>query len=157
MPYYISPLIFFLYFLKVSSFTFPQQALKSLSWVTLDFALKIAHRGKRKLICLSKKWICCAYLRFFLCFLVYGIKPILSSHHQSFLRFLKRKILTCNCSFSELTSHTTKEISSASCPVFCRMYPSPWKSAVFLCGILCAWPEVDRLYHSCTLGCWKDA
>ena len=26
---------------------------------------------------------------------------------------------------SELTSHTTKEISSASCPVFCRMYPSP--------------------------------
>ena len=46
-------------------------------------------------------------------FLVYGIKPILSSHRQSFLRFFKTKILTCNCSFSELTSHTTKEISSA--------------------------------------------
>ena len=28
------------------------------------------------------------------------------------------KNLTCNLSFSELTSHTTKEISSASCPVF---------------------------------------
>ena len=26
---------------------------------------------------------------------------------------VKTKILTCNCSFSELTSHTTKEISSA--------------------------------------------
>ena len=36
-------------------------------------------------------------------------------------------------------------------------YPSPWKSAVFLLKILCVWPEVDRLYHSCTLGCWKDA
>ena len=45
------------------------------------------------------------------------------------------------------------------CFVSCVLqdYPSPWKSAVFLCGIFCAWPEVDRLYHSCTLGCWKDA
>ena len=36
------------------------------------------------------------------------------------------KKLTCNCSFSELTSHTTKAIrKSFVSPVFCRMYPSP--------------------------------
>lgn len=109
---------------------FPTRLNNSIMGNYLDFGLKIAHRGntgshrgKRKLICLSKNEF--VHIYGFSLFLVYGIKPILSSHRQSFLRFFKTKILTCNCSFSELTSHTTKEISSASCPVFYRMYPSP--------------------------------
>ena len=110
-----------------------------------------------------ESWLVCRKSRFvhyYSFFSVFGLWHKANSAFQS-LKFRsncwKTKKLTWNRSFSELTSHTTKEISSASCPVFYRMYPSPWKSAVFLCGIFCAWPEVDRLYHSCTLGCWKDA
>ena len=43
--HYFRPLIFFLYFLKVTSFTFPQQALKSLSWVTTSTSLLKSHTG----------------------------------------------------------------------------------------------------------------
>ena len=128
----------------------------------LDFGLKIAHRGntgshrgKRKLACLSENYIC-ALLLFFS---VFGLWHKANSAHfsGSYEKIWSQiKKLTCNCSFSELTSHTTKAIrKSFVSPAFCRMYPSPWKSAVFLYGILCAWPEMDRLYHSCTLGCWK--
>ncbi len=38
---------------------------------------------------------------------------------------LQIKKLTCRLSFSELTSHTTKESSSALYPVFCRMSLNP--------------------------------
>lgn len=96
-----------------------------------DFGLKIAHRGntgshrgKRKLLSLSENYIC-ALLPFFFCFLVYGIKPILPFLMDLNKNLLQNKNSTCNLFCSELTSHTTKEISSASSPVFCRMYPSP--------------------------------
>ena len=97
----------------------------------LDFALKIAHRGntgshkgKRKLACLSENYIC-ALLLFFS---VFGLWHKANSAHfsGSYEKICSQiKKLTCNCSFSELTSHTTKEISSTSFPAFCRMYPSP--------------------------------
>ena len=97
----------------------------------LDFALKIAHRGntgshkgKRKLACLPENYIC-ALLLFFS---VFGLWHKANSAHfsGSYEKICSQiKKLTCNCSFSELTSHTTKEISSTSFPAFCRMYPSP--------------------------------
>ena len=97
----------------------------------LDFALKIAHRGntgshkgKRKLACLSENYIC-ALLLFFS---VFGLWHKANSAHfsGSYEKICSQiKKLTCNCSFSELTSHTTKEISSASCPVFCRVSLNP--------------------------------
>lgn len=98
----------------------------------LDFALKIAHRGntgshkgKRKLACLSENYIC-ALLLFFS---VFGLWHKANSAHfsGSYEKICSQiKKLTCNCSFSELTSHTTKAIrKSFVSPVFCRMYPSP--------------------------------
>ena len=97
----------------------------------LDFALKIAHRGntgshkgKRKLACLTENYIC-ALLLFFS---VFGLWHKANSAHfsGSYEKICSQiKKLTCNCSFSELTSHTTKEISSASCPVFCRVSLKP--------------------------------
>ena len=100
----------------------------------LDFALKIAHRGntgshkgKRKLACLSENYIC-ALLLFFS---VFGLWHKANSAHfsGSYEKICSQiKKLTCNCSFSELTSHTTKAIrKSFVSPVFCRMYPSPMK------------------------------
>ena len=96
----------------------------------LDFALKIAHRGntgshkgKRKLACLSENYIC-ALLLFFS---VFGLWHKANSAHfsGSYEKICSQiKKLTCNCSFSELTSHTTKAIrKSFVSPVFC--YPSP--------------------------------
>jgi len=98
----------------------------------LDFALKIAHRGntgshkgKRKLACLPENYIC-ALLLFFS---VFGLWHKANSAHfsGSYEKICSQiKKLTCNCSFSELTSHTTKAIrKSFVSPVFCRMYPSP--------------------------------
>ena len=82
----------------------------------LDFALKIAHRGntgshkgKRKLACLSENYIC-ALLLFFS---VFGLWHKANSAHfsGSYEKICSQiKKLTCNCSFSELTSHTTKAI-----------------------------------------------
>ena len=98
----------------------------------LDFALKIAHRGntgshkgKRKLACLPENYIC-ALLLFFS---VFGLWHKANSAHfsGSYEKICSQiKKLTCNCSFSELTSHTTKAIrKSFVSPVFCSMYPSP--------------------------------
>ena len=144
------------------SFTFPQQGSNLPLWVTTSTSLLKSHTGATQALTGAREsWLVCRKSRFvhyYSFFSVFGLWHKANSAHfsGSYEKICSQiKKLTCNCSFSELTSHTTKEISSASCPVFCRMYPSPWKSAVFLCGILCAWPEVDRLYHSCTLGCWK--
>ena len=146
------------------SFTFPQQGSNLPLWVTTSTSLLKLHTGATQALTRAREsWLACLKIIFvhYYCFsLFFGLWHKANSAHfsGSYEKICSQiKKLTCNCSFSELTSHTTKEISSASCPVFYRMYPSPWKSAVFLCGIFCAWPEVDRLYHSCTLGCWKDA
>ena len=144
------------------SFTFPQQGSIILLWVTTSTSVLKSHTGATQALTGAREsWLVCRKSRFvhyYSFFFVFGLWHKANSAFQA-LKFLsncwKTKKLTWNRSFSELTSHTTKEISSASCPVFCRKYPSPWKSAVFLCRMLCAWPEADRLYHSCTLGCWK--
>ena len=75
-------------------------------------------------IVMEEKYIC-ALLLFFS---VFGLWHKANSAHfsGSYEKICSQiKKLTCNCSFSELTSHTTKEISSTSFPAFCRMYPSP--------------------------------
>ena len=118
-------------------FTFPQQALKSLSWLTTSTSLLKSHTGATQtltrarescLVCSDSKFV---HYYSFLSVLVFWHKAnsVCFSDSNEKICF-KSKKMTCNCSFSELTSHTTKEISSASYPVFCRMYPSPWKSAV---------------------------
>lgn len=110
----------------------PTRLKSSIMGNYLDFALKIAHRGntgshkgKRKLACLSENYIC-ALLLFFS---VFGLWHKANSAHfsGSYEKICSQiKKLTCNCSFSELTSHTTKAIrKSFVSPVFCRMYPSP--------------------------------
>ena len=95
-----------------------------------------SHTGARE------SWLVCRKSRFvhyYSFFSVFGLWHKANSAHfsGSYEKICSQiKKLTCNCSFSELTSHTTKEISSASCPVFYRMYPSPWKSAVSIRDIL---------------------
>ena len=71
------PNIFLIFSKSIFFHISPTRLNNSIMGNYLDFGLKIAHRGntgshrgKRKLICLSKKWIC-AYLRFFLCFCIW--------------------------------------------------------------------------------------
>ena len=78
-----------------------------------------------------ESWLVCRKSRFvhyYSFFSVLGLWHKANSAFQS-LKFRsncwKTKKLTWNRSFSELTSHTTKEISSASCPVFCRVSLNP--------------------------------
>ena len=55
-------------------------------------------------------------------------------------------------------THTFKAIrKSLEVPAFCRKISISMKVSGIPFGVFCVWPEVDRLYHSCTLGCWKDA
>ena len=96
----------------------------------LDFALKIAHRGntgshkgKRKLACLSEKYI----FALLLFFSVFGLWHKANSAHfsGSYEKICSQiKKLTCNCSFSELTSHTTKAIRRPTALYFWEHYPS---------------------------------
>ena len=62
-------------------------------------------------------------------FLSFGITSFLSTK-ASFLEtakqiFLPYQKMTCNHGFSELTLHTIKEISFASCPAFCESILNP--------------------------------
>ena len=78
-----------------------------------------------------ESWLVCRKSRFvhyYSFFSVFGLWHKANSAHfsGSYEKICSQiKKLTCNCSFSELTSHTTKEISSASCPVFCRVSLNP--------------------------------
>ena len=132
MPYHISTLIFFLYFLKVTSFTLPQQAFNLPLWVTTSTSLLKLHTGATQALTRAREsWLACLKIIFvhYYCFsLFFGLWHKANSAHfsGSYEKICSQiKKLTCNCSFSELTSHTTKEISSTSFPAFCRMYPSP--------------------------------
>ena len=129
---HFDPNIFLIFSKSNFVHTSPTSLKSSIMGNYLDFALKIAHRGntgshkgKRKLACLSENYIC-ALLLFFS---VFGLWHKANSAHfsGSYEKICSQiKKLTCNCSFSELTSHTTKAIrKSFVSPVFCRMYPSP--------------------------------
>ena len=69
------------------------------------------------------------FVHYYCFFSVFGLWHKVNSAHfsGSYEKICSQiKKLTCNCSFSELTSHTTKAIrKSFVSPVFCRMYPSP--------------------------------
>ena len=105
--------------------TSPKKSIMGNSSTSLLKSHTGSHKGKRKLACLSENYIC-ALLLFFS---VFGLWHKANSAHfsGSYEKICSQiKKLTCNCSFSELTSHTTKAIrKSFVSPMFCRMYPSP--------------------------------
>ena len=78
-----STLIFFLYFLKVTSFTLPQQAFNLPLWVTTSTSLLKLHTGATQALTRAREsWLACLKIIFvhyycFSLFLVYGIKLIL--------------------------------------------------------------------------------
>ena len=80
---HISTLIFFLYFLKVTSFTLPQQAFNLPLWVTTSTSLLKLHTGATQALTRAREsWLACLKIIFvhyycFSLFLVYGIKLIL--------------------------------------------------------------------------------
>ena len=73
----------FLYFLKVTSFTLPQQAFNLPLWVTTSTSLLKLHTGATQALTRAREsWLACLKIIFvhyycFSLFLVYGIKPIL--------------------------------------------------------------------------------
>ena len=79
------------------SFTFPQQGSNLPLWATTSTSLLKSHTGATQALTRAREsWLACLKIIFvhyycFSLFLVYGIKPILSSHRQSFLRFFKKK------------------------------------------------------------------
>lgn len=92
----------------------------------LNFGLKIAHRlsqGQEKvglpvwLACLNTIFV--HYYSFFL-FLAYGIKTILLVFSGLNKKCSQIKKMTCNRSFSELTSHTMKQKSLPAFSDSCR-------------------------------------
>ena len=114
------------------SFTFPQQGLKIPLWVTTSTSLSKSHTGatqaltgarESRLVCRKSGFV--HYYSFFSVFALWHKANSAAKSQKSPPIFGKQKNLTCNHSFSELTSHTTKEISSASCPVFCRVSLNP--------------------------------
>ena len=114
------------------SFTFPQQGSNLPLWATTSTSLLKSHTGATQALTGAREsWLVCRKSRFvhyYSFFSVFGLWHKANSAFQS-LKFRsncwKTKKLTWNRSFSELTSHTTKEISSASCPVFCRVSLNP--------------------------------
>ena len=84
------------------------------------------HRGKRMLLCVSVKLICAffghriTHFSHFSLFLLFGIMEIYPQIVYSLPKFLNLENMTCNHSFSELISHTTKVSSFTSWPAFCR-------------------------------------
>ena len=122
----------FLIFSKSTSFTFPQQGSDFPLWVTTSTSLLKSHTGATQALTRARErcFVCSdsEIVHYYCFFSVFDLWHKANSAHfsGSYEKICSQiKKLTCNCSFSELTSHTTKEISSASCPVFCRKYPSP--------------------------------
>lgn len=123
----------FLIFSKSNSFTLPQQAFNLPLWVTTSTSLLKLHTGATQALTRAREsWLACLkiiFVHYYCFFSVFGLWHKANSAHfsGSYEKICSQiKKLTCNCSFSELTSHTTKAIrKSFVSPVFCRMYPSP--------------------------------
>ena len=99
------------------SFTFPQQGSNLPLWVTTSTSLSKSHTGATQaltrarescLVCEESKFV-----HYYSFFSVFGLWHKANSSTKSckiLFIFLKTEKMTCNISFSELTSHTTKAI-----------------------------------------------
>ena len=126
------PNIFLIFFKSIFFYISPTSPKKSIMGNSSTSLLK-SHTGATQaltgvrescFVCLKIEFV--HYYRFSS---VFGLWHKANSAHfsGSYEKICSQiKKLTCNCSFSELTSHTTKAIrKSFVSPVFCRMYPSP--------------------------------
>ena len=103
------------------------------NYLTTSTSLLKSHTGATQALTRARErcFVCSdsKFVHLYCYFSVFGLWHKANSAHfsGSYEKICSQiKKLTCNCSFSELTSHTTKAIrKSFVSPVFCRMYPSP--------------------------------